>query len=115
MFLDELRNQVRRYRASHGLKQEEFGKLVGLSQSALAAFEIGKSCPRGEELDRVVDLVRSPEVVFADELQSVVDYLRLPGVDANAKITHLISRLRAIEATLEISRIGGREIGKRNQ
>jgi len=61
------RNSIRRHRRARDpeLSQEELGKLVGVSQSRVSAWEAGKEVPKLENaLDLANALLRPVEVVF---------------------------------------------------
>ena len=100
-FLNDLRAALRAYRAAHGLTHEEIGNIAGVSRTAIGNFENGTSVPRGEALEAIVHLVRQPPEVFADDLQSIVDYLRLPGVSVDAKMELLAKRVELLHDTLK--------------
>lgn len=49
-------NRIREYRRKNGLTATELGELVGLSQSSISNFELGKCIPRIENLEKMADV-----------------------------------------------------------
>lgn len=49
-------NRIREYRRKNNLTAAELGELIGLSQSSISDFELGKSIPRIESLEKMADV-----------------------------------------------------------
>lgn len=49
-------NRIREYRRKNNITTTELGKLIGLSQSSISNFELGKSIPRIESLEKMADV-----------------------------------------------------------
>lgn len=49
-------NKIREYRRKNELTATELGELVGLSQASISNFELGKSSPRIETLEKMADV-----------------------------------------------------------
>lgn len=64
-------NRIREYRRKNNLTAAELGELVGLSQSSISNFELGKSIPRIESLEKMAERVgliemTNEKIVFLD-------------------------------------------------
>ena len=59
-------NRIREYRIKNELTTTELGELVGLSQSSISNFELGKRSPRIENLEKIAD-------VFGCSINDLID------------------------------------------
>jgi transcriptional regulator with XRE-family HTH domain len=95
--LNELRIDIRELRRDRKLNQEAFGKVVGLSQSALSAFEQGRNTPRGKaltELFRVRDEWKAQQI--APEKSAIARERRAGAPDDPPIVAHVLEKLSQI-------------------
>lgn len=56
--METLGSRLHALRERHGMKQTELAKAIGITSAAISAYELGKSVPRRDVLQRLADYFR---------------------------------------------------------
>ena len=57
--MQTLIDKIIEYRAKNGLSQEDFAKLIGITQRALCMIEQGKTTPRKTTIAKIKNLIET--------------------------------------------------------
>lgn len=75
---NDIGTAISKYRYSIKLSQSEFAQLISVSQSTVAAWENGKSIPKGLILDKIKEIITKTktQVVGTTELMEEIKNLK---------------------------------------
>lgn len=82
-------NKIREYRRKNELTATELGELVGLSQASISNFELGKSSPRIETLEKMADVFGCAVNDLVDEPKEFKSIEVTSGFFRNKKLKKL--------------------------
>ena len=87
---------LRREREKRNLSQEKFAELIDIGIPALSKLECGKSYPKTQTLQKIIDVFKiSPHVLYVTD----------DDFDVNTAYDDMLSRLKTIKQNKEIFKL----------
>jgi len=96
-FFDDLRVSLKTYRVATDTTQADVAELVGVSRAQISNFENGTSLPREDALEKILEIVRSPTTMLANEVRGLSEMLLSTTIPDDVKVANFLSSIKDLE------------------